>query len=172
MKISITWLFPISFWAWNFTIFCLGLYNEQNITQWLEDMTFYSLAAIVRKILSWFHLSKIKVISSQDIARLLESVKKYSLAARVFYTKVSQHPACIDDAILHENHLVFLECHVHVVQIKYLEQSNCQIVSLFTVKYLHIYVYTLLIFRNIKFHQPCWRYFKLLVNLQIKHTYN
>ena len=146
---------------------------------------FYSLAALVRKILSCFH-SKIKVISSQDIARLLESVKKYSLAARVFYTKVSQHPcidrvfytkvsqhpACIDDAILHENHFVFLQCHVHVVQIKYLEQSNCQIVSLFTVKYLHIYVYTLLIFRNIKFHQPCWRYFKLLVNLQIKHTYN
>jgi hypothetical protein len=45
VKISITsftWLFPICFWAWNFTIFCLGLYNKQNITRWL---------ALVRKIL-------------------------------------------------------------------------------------------------------------------------
>jgi hypothetical protein len=23
-----------------YTIFCLGLYNKQNITRWLEDMTF------------------------------------------------------------------------------------------------------------------------------------
>jgi hypothetical protein len=28
------------FWEWNFTIFYLGLYNKQNITRWLEDMTF------------------------------------------------------------------------------------------------------------------------------------
>ena len=40
VKISVTWLFPICFWAWNFTTFCLGLYNKQNITRWLEDMTF------------------------------------------------------------------------------------------------------------------------------------
>jgi hypothetical protein len=56
-----TWLFPICFWEWNFTIFCLGLYNKQNITRWLEDYydfyllvlktIFYSLAALVRKIL-------------------------------------------------------------------------------------------------------------------------
>ena len=29
-NISITWLFPICFWAWKFTVFCLGLYNKQN----------------------------------------------------------------------------------------------------------------------------------------------
>jgi hypothetical protein len=40
VKISVTWLFPICFWAWNFTIFCLGLYYKQNITRWLEDTTF------------------------------------------------------------------------------------------------------------------------------------
>jgi hypothetical protein len=28
------------FWAWNFTMFCLGLYIKQNITRWLEDMIF------------------------------------------------------------------------------------------------------------------------------------
>jgi hypothetical protein len=27
VKISITWLFPICFWAWNFTIFCSILHN-------------------------------------------------------------------------------------------------------------------------------------------------
>ena len=61
VKISITWLFPTCFWAWNFTIFCLGLYNKQNITRWLEDIKIWLLssrvknnillAALVRKIL-------------------------------------------------------------------------------------------------------------------------
>jgi hypothetical protein len=50
VKISITWLFPICFRAWNFTIFCLGLY-KQNITRWLEDTTFIFSYALVRKIL-------------------------------------------------------------------------------------------------------------------------
>jgi hypothetical protein len=53
VQIAIMLLFPICFWAWNFTIFCLGLYNKQNITRWLEDMTF---------IFSCFHHSKIKDI--------------------------------------------------------------------------------------------------------------
>jgi hypothetical protein len=52
-------LFPICLWVWNFTFFCLGLYNKQNITRWLEDdfyllvlkTIFYSLAALVREIL-------------------------------------------------------------------------------------------------------------------------
>ena len=38
-----------------------------------------------------------------DIARLSESVKIHSPAARVFlrFLKISQHPACMDHAILH-----------------------------------------------------------------------
>ena len=38
-----------------------------------------------------------------DVAQLSESVKMHSPAARVFFRfqKISQHPACMDHAILH-----------------------------------------------------------------------
>ena len=58
--------------------FCL--YNKKNITRWLEDMIvaktiFYSLAALVRKIL--FCHSKIKFISSRP--RVISSIYTFSV---------------------------------------------------------------------------------------------
>ena len=71
-----------------YTIFCLGLYNKQNITRWLEDMTFifscykqyftHSLSSFVKY---YFHHSKIKVISSRH--RVISSI--YFLIFRAYY---------------------------------------------------------------------------------------
>jgi hypothetical protein len=65
-----------------YTIFCLGLYNKQNITRWLARYDFYLLVLktifySLRSFVKYcFHHSKIKVVSSHR--RVISSIYCYS----------------------------------------------------------------------------------------------
>ena len=67
-----------------YTIFCLGLYNKQNITWWLEG----SLRSFVKYC---FHHSKIKVISSRR--RVISSM--YVFSARPFENHLCERLPCL-----------------------------------------------------------------------------
>jgi hypothetical protein len=69
---------------------------------WLNSQFDWSIAVQDQAILHE-ELKCLRGIFTWDVARLSESVKIHSPAARVFlrFPKVSRHPSCMDHAILH-----------------------------------------------------------------------